>query len=249
MALVSVCDPALPFRRRIRLVTTEPGVVVADIEDDFHRFRVTLGHDATNITSVDAEALRVPWSTCPGAVVPLRALVGAPLTLSIAALSEHADPNANCTHMFDLAALAIAHAARGGVRRQYDAEVPVHRDEAAQCRLWRDGELVLTFEAQGRKLLSPAPYTDGPWKRGFMRWAETTLEPDDAEAAIVLRRAINIGSGRGMPLDFLETAEPLISVMDGVCFTMTRGVAETATRQKVSMRDYGNDPDGLLTND
>ena len=48
------------------------------------------------------------------------------------AVGDWAPPRLNCTHMFDLAGLAVAHAARqaitdiggGAERRQYDVEIP-----------------------------------------------------------------------------------------------------------------------------
>src|SRR5258708_34826169 len=80
---VADCEPPLAlgddvYRRRILVRATAPGEVVADLEDDFHHFRVTLRHDGHVVESVDAESIRWPWSTCPGAAVPLRALAGAP---------------------------------------------------------------------------------------------------------------------------------------------------------------------------
>src|SRR5215470_13550004 len=89
------------FRRAFLLVAGE-GRVVADMEDDFHRFRVTLAHDGAHVTGVRAEAFRYPWSECPGATAPLRALEGMPLSARPLAASRHADPRANCTHLFDL---------------------------------------------------------------------------------------------------------------------------------------------------
>jgi hypothetical protein len=246
---VSANDPTGIYRRRIRVVATEPGVVVSDLEDDYHRFRVTLHHDGTTALSLEGESLRFPWSTCPEAAVPLHALDGTPLSVRVTAAAEHADPRANCTHMFDLAGLAIAHATRGIERRQYDVELPARVDRRTQPKLWRDGELLLAWTIEGRELVDPPPYSEVPWRGGFMAWADEALDPDTAEAAIVLRRACDIGKGRGIDLDQFETAEPLAEIMEGVCYTMTRPVIEHAARNKVSMRDFDDDPNGLLAHD
>ena len=40
-----------------------------------------------------------------------------------------------------------------------------------------------------------------------MRWADATLPEDDAECAIALRRACDIGMGRGMDLDGVPVAD------------------------------------------
>ena len=151
--------------------------------------------------------------------------------------------------MFDLAAMCITHAARGHDRRQYDVEIPPREGSRIEPRCWRNGELVLHFVLEGRTLVDPPPYSDVPWRGGFIQWADRALDPETAEAAIVLRRAAEIGMGRGMDLDNFETAAPLLDLMAGSCYTMTSGVAEHGKRQTVSMRDYSDDPDGLLEND
>src|SRR6187431_2030920 len=60
------------YRRRIRLSVPEPGIVVSQLEDDFHFFEITLRHDAERVLAVDAASHRWPWSTCPSAAEPLR---------------------------------------------------------------------------------------------------------------------------------------------------------------------------------
>ncbi|MGI8797445.1 MAG: DUF2889 domain-containing protein [Acidimicrobiia bacterium] len=235
------------YRRRIRLIVTEPGVVEGGLEDDFHHFEVTLHHDGERVLDVDARSVRWPWSTCPAAAGPLRALAGMELSPRCLAVGEHTNPKANCTHLFDLAGLAVAHAARGGERRQYDAEVPSGRgDDRAAVRLWRDGELVLAWTLSGRAIGSPPPYDAAPWKGGFFRWADTTLPVEEAEAAIVLRRACEIGMGRGMDLDGVDRADELAELMQGVCYTMQPVVIGTARRNKGTIRDFSSSPDALL---
>jgi hypothetical protein len=247
------------YRRRIRLVATEPGVVEAALEDDFHHFEVTLRHDGARVIAVEGRSVRWPWSTCPGAAEPLRALADMALSPRCLAVGGQADPRANCTHMFDLAGLAVAHAARAGAgrggasSRQYDAEVPfgatVSDGEPVTVRLWRDGERVLEWVLDGRSIATPQMYTDAPWQGGFFRWADATLPVDEAEAAIVLRRACEIGTGRGMDLDGYDKASELGPMMAGICHTMQPGVMEVAVRNKGSIRDFSDDPDALLPAD
>src|SRR5258705_4924460 len=76
--------------RRVFLLVADEGRVVADLEDDFHRFRVTLAHDGARVTEVRAEAFRYPWSECPGATTALRALEGMPLSERPRAAAAHA---------------------------------------------------------------------------------------------------------------------------------------------------------------
>jgi len=91
------------YRRRVRLTAIEPGVVVSDLQDDFHHFVITLRHDGERIESVGAVSERWPWSTCPDAAVPLRKLAGMPLERRFTAAGRWTDPKQNCTHQFDAA--------------------------------------------------------------------------------------------------------------------------------------------------
>jgi hypothetical protein len=161
--------------------------------------------------------------------------------------------------MFDLAGLAVAHAVRGTPLRQYDAEVPFGAVASAGSvvRLWRDGELALEWTFEGRKLganlgetvrpiVDPPSFADAPWKGGFFEWADTTLPVEEAEAAIVLRRACEIGLGRGMDLDGVDRADELADLMRGVCYTMQPAVIGTSLRNKGTIRDFSDRPDALL---
>src|SRR3954463_11699696 len=129
------------YRRRIVITTVEPGVVVSDLEDDFHHFVITLRHDRAHVESARADA-SWPWSTCPAAAEPLRKLAGMPLAERFTAAGAWTDPKQNCTHQFDAACYAITHAACSRTERVYDIEVP-RRDPgtgASRCRLWVDGD-------------------------------------------------------------------------------------------------------------
>jgi hypothetical protein len=237
------------YRRRIRVVTHAPGVVVSELEDDFHHFIVTLTHDGERVISAENESRRWPWSTCPDAAIPLRALAGMPLSRRFTAAGQWTDPKLNCTHQFDTACHAITHAAWGRDERVYDVEVP-RRDTTtgeSNVRLWVDGELRLEWELTWQGIVDPQPpFDQAQWKGGFMRWADTTLPEEDAESAIVLRRASDIGMGRGMDLDAVPVADQLPSMMAGICHTMQPTTVHVALRNVGSIRDFSHDPDRLL---
>ena len=240
------------YRRRVRVTTTEPGLVLSELEDDFHHFIVTLRHDGERVVSAEVESRRWPWSTCPDAGEPLRALAGMPLAERFTAAGRWTDPKRNCTHQFDAACFAITHAAHRRGQRVYDMEVP--RREAAtgasHVRLWVDGALRLSWEVRWDGIVDARPPFDvAPWKGGFMRWADATLSPDEAECAIALRRACDIGMGRGMDLDAVPVANQLPASMSGICHTMQPGVVEVAFRHVGSIRDFATAPDALLTDD
>lgn len=248
--VVRTGDPAGAYRRRIRTFAVGQGAVEGGLEDDFHHFEVTLRHDGVRVMDVEARSRRWPWSTCPAAAAQLRPIEGMPLSTRCTAIAEVADPRMNCTHQFDLAGLCVSHAARGDERRQYDAELPPAVDEVTEPRLWRDGELVLAWTLSwrdgARRLVDSPPYDQAPWRGGFFRWADETLDPDAAEAAIVLRRACEIGMGRGMDLEAVDSAAELGPMMGAVCYTMQPSVMPVAFRNRGSIRDFARHPDALL---
>ncbi len=143
--VVRIGDKTMPYRRRIRLVDTEPGVVWGGLEDDFHHFQVTLRHDGSHVTGISMHAERWPWATCPDAGRNLDALVGMELSDRCTAVAAVTDPKWNCTHQFDLAGLCVTHAVRDAEVRQYDVEVPPAADDEVRPRLWIDGEPALEF--------------------------------------------------------------------------------------------------------
>ena len=110
--VVRVGDPDGPYRRRIRTVTVEPGVVEGGLEDDFHHFEVRLRHDGEHVTGIQVRSRRWPWDTCPDAAANLRPIEGMPLSPRCTAVAGIANPLLNCTHQFDLAGLCVSHAAR-----------------------------------------------------------------------------------------------------------------------------------------
>jgi hypothetical protein len=238
-----------PYRRRIRLLSVSPGVVEAGLEDDFHHFALTLRHDGAHVLEVAGRSVRWPWTTCADAVVPLRQLEGMELSPRCTAVAGAADPRANCTHLFDLAGLAVAHAARGTARRQYDAEIPRLVDGRSRVQLSRDGEPLLQWQLVNGAVVDAPPYSDVPWTGGFMKWADSTLDPETAEAAIVLRRACTIGSGRGMDLDLYDRADDVGHGMATICFTMQPGRSQVALRMKGSVRDFAARPETLLSSE
>jgi hypothetical protein len=132
--------------------------------------------------------------------------------------------------------------------RQYDADIPAMPRDGSQriVKLWRDGKLVHAWTLEKMQCISPAPFSETPWKGGFFRWANETFSPDDAEAVMVLRRAIDIGMGRGMDLDAVDRADELAGAMAGVCYTMQPEQIAVSLRNKGTVRDFDAEPERLL---
>jgi len=234
----------------MRVTAIDTSTIRGDMEDDFHRFGVTLRHDGERVVSVEGDGSRYPWTTCPAAVEPLRALAGAALSTRLSSLGEYAPARQNCTHLFDLAGLAVAHAARAdGGTRTYDVAIPDRDGTRTQPEIWRDGELLFRWTIEGRHIVEPDPFENVGLRGGFIAWAEESLDGDTAEAASVLRRACDISFGRSIDLDIFETADMLGAPVRGTCHSFQPGMIEQAVRVKGQTRDFTNDADKLLRDD
>jgi hypothetical protein len=238
--------PSGAYRRRI-LITSSANEATAELEDDFHHFRVVVGHDGTHVTGVRGESLRFPWSTCPAAASQLQPLTGMVLRARSTAVGDVIAARDNCTHMFDLAGLAVAQAARGThLPRQYDVLVPDPVDGRRRVGVSRDGVTRLTWLVDRDTILDPEPFAGRALRGSFLAWAESALDDDTAEAAIVLRRACHIAFGRLQDLDVYADAGPLLPIMSGACFTFQPERAPTARRMLGTARDFTATPERLL---
>ncbi len=228
--------PASPlYRRLIDIQAGSAGEVTAWMEDNFHHFAVRLQHDGDKVLSVDAISRRTPWSTCAAASTKLQALVGQKLVSRASAIGDMLSMRMQCTHMFDLAGLALAAAANGVAHRVYQATVTLRQPlpvkgapHTGQCVavLCRDGEEVLHWVVEDQAIVSPESRS---LLRGFRAWTET-LPIREAEDALVLRRAVDVSGGLSVDLDSI--ASPLDLNMPAVCHSYQPDQAALARRHK-----------------
>ncbi|MFQ5512871.1 MAG: hypothetical protein ACE5FG_00420 [Myxococcota bacterium] len=233
------------YRRRVRM-TASGDTVRAELEDDFHHFAVSLLHDGQRVRSIEGEAVRYPWTTCGDATRPLRSFEGLRLTTSLVEYLNTLEPRSHCTHLFDVASLAVTHAARGDERRQYDIEIPDRKENRTRARIARDGEEILVWEVSLRRILAPEPFAGRSLTRGFPEWAEATLDRELAEAAIVLRRACSISFGRLFPLDRIPRSNVLRDRMLGACYSFGPDIIEDGRRMHGTTLEFTHAPEELL---
>lgn len=233
------------FRRAILLDAVAPGVVRGEVEDDFHHFIVTLRHDGDRVTGADGSALRHPWSRCPMATDALRAIVGLPVSTDPTAVYRHLDPLGQCTHMFELAGLAVALAGCGATRRRYDLAVAEPQDGRVEAVLLCDGAPAEEWLLQDGVVVAP-PRRAGLRPAELRTAALRDLPHDEAEALLVLRRAIRLAAARGLDVDSFATAADFSR--RPACFVFRAGVAQHAHRRYGSVRDFSAGP-GPLSGD
>lgn len=233
------------LHRRVE-IATQPGEARGVVEDDFHHFRVVIRHADGVVTEAFSDAPRHPTVICPAAGARLSELVGMRLDPSSAAALGHTDARQQCTHMIDLAGLAIAAASRQIARRTYEAIVPDRVDDRTAPSLTRDGAPVLAWEMAGDVIQSPVPYGERSIGTGFTGWARDALDLDAAEAALVLRRAAFISRGRGVDLDAMAGGRtgPM-----GGCWTWQPERADRAARMIGSTVDWTGRAELLTADD
>jgi hypothetical protein len=233
------------YRRRLQL-STGPGWARAELEDDPHRYGVTLRHDGVHVTAVEARALRTPWTACCEAVALLDRLVGMELSPDPQQVYRQVNGREQCTHLLDLAGLAVAHAARGITRREYEAEVPCLDPGARRDAVLRtDGRETLRWTLQRNTILAPALFA-GQDVADLMPWAKACLvERDRLEAVWVLRRAVFVSGNRFFDLDSMANASDT-GHASGTCHVFTAGVAQRARRAAGSTRDFSDAGVALL---
>ena len=235
------------YRRTIVLRQSGPSRVEAAVEDDPHAFAITLEHDGERVTAVSAEAHRYPLTTCNGATAALQSVVGAPLSASIVELKRHADARRNCTHLFDLAALAIAHVFRAARECVYRIEIPDEIDGLTEARLERDQGRVLTWSLRHGVITEPARYAGQRVLGGFTSWAVANLAGEELEFALVLQRGYFVALSRIYDMQTVSmgpaSEDPMPS---GICFSYSPGQAEHAWRVPGSRRDFSDTPEQML---
>jgi len=234
------------FRRRICL-QSEGLRVIAEVEDVSHGFRVHMQHDETHVTDIGAEMLRHPFNTCPGAIDQLQLFAGWALASERSTIRRDIDPSVNCTHLYDLAVLALAHATRPQRQRIYDIEVPDIIDGQTAVTVHRDGMLVHSWQIKENVIVAPESLSGVPIMKGFYRKASDQFVGDELEAATVLQMGFYVSRARMLDP---QTAAGMLAAADGMphaaCHTYGVGVVEQAWRIGGTERDFTDAPEMLL---
>lgn len=230
------------LRRRVIMEAFDNHAVAA-VEDDFHHFVVTVEHDGARVTHVTTISSRSPWSVCIDAAQILQRFVGMTISTAPDIDPKKLDYYSQCTHQYDLAALAIAQAARGG-KRQYDIEVPDSPDQQKTARLFRNGELFWEWFLNGSVFTAPERFI-GLNLRSIGDGASVNLDVDEREALKVLRRGLFIAAGRSFNLDYFDDNSQIVANRPGACFA-SQPVNSGAKRNKGTQLDFTHSPDKLL---
>lgn len=234
------------YRRRI-LMRGLPGRVIAELEDCFHGFRVTIEHNNSAVSNIVGEALRTPMNTCEGAMAPIKALIGTHVSTPNSEFSSIANPRSNCTHLYDLTVMAIGHACRGEIDRQYDIIIHDEKDGIIDARVLRNEQLVLRWQVSDGSIQKPTEVAGKPALKGFSKWASNSYEGDDYEAALALHKGYFVALALRWNMSAMEGCKVTdYSPRLGICYTYSEGVVEDAYRNRGAIRDFSDTPEALL---
>lgn len=236
------------YRRRLRLAAAR-GRIDVELEDSNHAFCLHLLHDGQRVLKVDAEVRRYPFVTCAEASARLQPLVGAELrTDESAALRQRLPQSANCTHLHDMAMLALAHAGeQPGFVRLYDIVVNDERDGITEVRVDCDGEPVHAWQVRSDTVAEPLGHAGKPMKRGFYAWVSRHYSDMPLEAAVALQRGYFVAQSRRVArLPYQEWPAGADNMPDGTCYSYNHDVVARALRIEGTVWDLTDKPELLL---
>jgi len=241
-------------RRLIDIRRENEHTVIGWLEDDFHHFGVKIVHEGGRVADISTIASRYPYTTCADAGHPLSKVIGMPLSLRATDIGAWIDMRLQCTHLFDLAGLLVAHAAAGRQRRRYEALVndreviatDVNQRRtlgAGGAKLLQDGVAVLSWQIDRQMITGPSEWTGQSLQTGFRERTEA-MDVEAAEHATVLRRTVMIAGGRSASRGNYPL--PRERSIPAVCHTFQPDQKEKALWISKSERNWEKSSDGML---
>ena len=176
------------FRRRVRL-RHRTGVVVGALDDNNHAMWVRLRHGEGAVTAIEGGFHRWPTTGCLGAVDVLQDIVGLRIDATRDVAGADGQARRHCTHLFDLAMLALAMARRAEGDRLWDAVVPDAIGGRTTATISLDGTVVHAWMLDGVMIMPAAGRPRQSLLSSFAPWARTHFRGDAFEGATVLRMA------------------------------------------------------------
>lgn len=241
-------------RRMIDLKRWDTNTVVGWLEDDFHHFGVTIVHDGDIITEVSSTAVRYPWTSCGSAPNALQPLVGKTLSPRCSDIGGLLAMREQCTHIFDLAGLVMAHAVRGISHRHYQTITESREILGWQNHkspifgptticLYQDDEKVMQWHNEHGEIVDSDTDHRQSLGRGFRAWTES-LDLEHGEYTTIMRRALLVSGGRSMVHDNYPSAAAM--EQPELCYSFQASRRDSALRMHNTTKDYADAPEAML---
>jgi len=223
-------------------------VVIAELEDNCHVFRVRLYHNTQKICDASGEAIRYPNNTCPGSIDLLKKLIGLSLGDGPSAFPNNFNSREFCTHLFDLACLAYTHASRSEDTRLYHAIINDEDDDGiCDAKIFINEKIIFHWHLKQHEIQNEGLTQGLNMRSGFTRWAMNHLQGDELESAIVLAKANFVSMSRRVDTEKISGTQLINGIMPkDICYTYRSPIMETAYHLKNSIKDYSENPQDML---
>lgn len=216
--------------------------MVVALDDTHHAMWLLLEYRDYVVTAIQAAIERGPATPCGGATAGLQSLVGLPLAAEVGVISELLPCTSNCTHLIDLARLAMATARRGGSGSvEWRIAVPDLIGEAKWVEIERDGIVVHRWRVADGVIKQPESLSGYPVMKGFYAWAREMFSGEELEAATMLQRGIFVSCGRKHIVDEAPPVPLRLSDgMAGACHSYSEANLASATNVIGYVRDFSD---------
>lgn len=188
------------FRRRVR-IEPEPGRTTGILNDCYHSIRAELAHDGKTVSNVTAALDRAPKTTCPSAAIAFNEIRGLPVNAPRRAFYTDGRAARNCTHLLDLALLALGAVGRGDGPLVYDIAIPDRHDDRTHVTARINGQTLHEWAVHGDMIEAPCAVAGRPLFRGFAAWAEDTFSGRALDAARIVQKSLFVAKGRAYAVD------------------------------------------------
>jgi hypothetical protein len=216
-------------------------MVAATVIDDYHQMACTLRHDGHVVTGINGRIIRAPFSTCPAAHIALQEVVGLELGAARVEIYGGGRARRNCTHLFDISALAMGFALSGTRRRQLDFVVPDENECGMLVEALVDANVVHRWLLRDETIVSPSVVAGRSLFGGFAAWAIDRFRGIELDAALHLQKAVFVARGRRFKLKDPSAG----SIRDeperlGACYTFSEPRFSLANGMADYVRDFTN---------
>ena len=228
------------YRRRI--VLSRAGARLhAALLDDYHAMEMALTVRDGVISAVEAAMERYPKTTCPGAATALTALKGLPVADPSLRL-KGVDRGGQCTHLVDMAALALLWLRDDGDRWVIEVALSdADADRRQDLSITVNGQRALRWALQDEAIVTPRSHAGRRFFSGYARWVEATFPPREGSLWMVAQMTVFVAQGRAFLVDGAHPGRPGMEVSrKGACYTFSDPAFAVAQDQVGFVRDWSN---------
>lgn len=184
---------------------------------------------------------RFPADTCPKAGAILEELCSLPVDIDPQALFAGGRARRNCTHLFDIAVLALTFIPKKEVERTFDFFIPDAHGPDRILRACVNGIVVHDWRVEDEIITAPASLSGIDMARGFIGQMTKVMSGVDLETALMLQKSLHVARGR-LRISDQSPGRSLADAVDmlGACYTYSQPRFSVAVEVGGYIRDFSN---------